>query len=316
MTIAAKTFLQASRARLTLRFVSAMPIALVIAAMALSLPASPAFANAADSAESFTVAGISRVKRSAPARAASAAGSSSTRASAPLVTTSSTAPGNAGYVHFFIITGPDGEPETEVGIELPGDRIAWSFPGLGVAVSPFIAAGAITARGKSYDVQHIYGIRPFPDDRSMRLLQQALAQRIAPWLEQKTPFCGEEQRSNEFCVTCLGFVLRVLFPGATMRAPALPADFRGARSDLYTTEDLLMYLAGVPVDAPPTTRLKRIASLSAPESLREELERIAGDIDAAHAAKQMAAAAAAAKTRARPALSVDLPKRVLPRRRS
>jgi hypothetical protein len=313
MTNAANKFLHASRTALSLRSFCCKFI--FASALIAALPAAPALPNTAASAESLSVAGISRVKRSAAPRAA-AVGGWSARANAPLVTTASTAPGNAGYIHFFIITGPDGEPETEVGVELPGDRIAWSFPGLGVVVSPFIAAGSIMARGKSYEVEHVYGIRPFPDDRSMRVLQQELAQRIAPWIERKTPFCGEE-RANELCVTCLGFVLRVLFPGGPgALAPALPADFRGARSDMYTTEDLLMYLSGVPIDAASNARMKRIASLSAPEGLRDELERIAGDIDASRAARQTAAAAAAAKTRARPGLSVDLPKRVLPRRRS
>jgi hypothetical protein len=221
-------------------------------------------------------------------------------------------------VHYFVITGPDGEPESQIGIELPGDRIAWSFPDLGVAVSPFIKAGAINANGKSYEVEHLYAIRPFPDERSMRVLQQELLTRVTAWLDDKTPYCDEERRATGLCVSCLGFVLRVLYPGAGPLLPAMPADFKSARKNLYTTEDLLLYLTGVPVDGPPRARLKHIESLAVPSSMREELVRIAGEIDA-HAiasAKQNMPAAAAAKSRPAAPAIVDLPKRVLPRRRS
>ena len=68
------------------------------------------------------------------------------RSDMPIVTVSTTGDGQAGYVHYFVITGPDGEHESQVGIELPDHRIAWSFPELGVLVSPFIASGVDHSR--------------------------------------------------------------------------------------------------------------------------------------------------------------------------
>src|SRR5258708_3524619 len=61
------------------------------------------------------------------------------RATAPVVAVNGPAPGQAGFVHFFIVraAGTD-EWETQVGIEMPDQRIAWSFFELGVVVSPFM----------------------------------------------------------------------------------------------------------------------------------------------------------------------------------
>ena len=198
--------------------------------------------------------------------------------SGDLTTVSRSAPGQSGYVHYFVITGPEGEPETQVGIELPGDRIAWSFPELGVSLLPFISAGQITANGKSYNVEHLYGIRPFPDKESMAKLRRELDRRVGRLLENKTPYCDEATPSTELCVSCLGFVLRVLYPGSAPAQFAFPADFKGVRSDVYTTEDLLMYLAGVSIDRARAARLKRVESLKVPLSMREELVRIATEV--------------------------------------
>lgn len=221
-------------------------------------------------------------KRASPApRSVAPARTLLSRGAAPLVTVSKTGPNQAGYIHYYVITGPDGEPETQVGIELPGDRIAWSFPDIGVEISPFVSSGQIVAGGKSYEIEHLYGIRPFPDDESMSTLRRHLDSRVNWWLDQKTPYCDEERPSSRLCLSCLGFVLRVLFPGTSPALPALPADFHSARRNLYTTEDLLLYLTGVPVDAAPPIKLTRIDSLAVPEILREQLVRIASE-PAAH----------------------------------
>jgi hypothetical protein len=263
-----------------------------------------------------TIAAIARTRRNSEPPPDRAFAESTSRANTPVVATAWTYSDNVGYVHFFVITGPDGERETEVGIELPGDRIAWSFPGLGVVVSPFIKTGVLTAGAKSYDVAHQYGIRPFPDDRSMRVLQQALAQRIAAFVRDKTPYC-EENRASDECVTCLGFVLRVLFPGPAFASRALPPDFRSARTDLYTTEDLLLYLAGVPVEAPPAARLKRIESLALPANMRADLQRITRADDAARpAAATETAAAPSRKMPRKPPTIGDVLRRLLPGGRS
>ena len=81
---------------------------------------------------------------------------------------------------------------------------------------------------------------------------------------------------------------------------------------MYTTEDFLLYLAGVPVDAPPRVRQKRIEALDVPDVMREELVRISGEVDAI----QAAAPKEAPKARSAPPATVDVPKRVLTRRRS
>jgi hypothetical protein len=228
---------------------------------------------------------------------------------------SRTAPGQAGYVHYFVITGPDGEAETQVGLELPGDRIAWSFPEIGVSVSPFIAAGQITANGKSYEVEHLYGIRPFPNEDAMVRLRRDLDTRVRAWLDDKTPYCDEEHPSNRLCLSCLGFVLRVLYPGVTGMLPALPADFRSARKNMYTTEDFLMYLAGVRVDGARQARLKRIESIKVPEAMREELVRIATEVvtDSTAVARTGAPRPALAKPRSTGRPMALSPKRTLSR---
>ena len=72
------------------------------------------------------------------------------------------AAGQAGYVHYFVITGPDGETETQVGIELADGRVVWSFPEAGVFVSPFMAWGSVTIGATRYDVEHLFGVASVP----------------------------------------------------------------------------------------------------------------------------------------------------------
>ena len=226
--------------------------------------------------------------------------------------------GQAGYVHYFVITGPDGEPESQVGIELPNDRIAWSFPGLGITISPFIKSGAIIANNTVYEVEHLYGLRPFRDDAALRGLQRDLAERVAWWLDRQTPHCDEERPSNQFCVSCLGFVLRVLHPGTSPAVTSFPPDFKSARRNVYTTEDLLMYLAGVRIDSPREQRLSQIAALRIPETMRTQLVRIATSDDAAGSASSDLLRPRAARAKQRPVgrSAVQSPKRSAPHRRS
>lgn len=100
----------------------------------------------------------------------------------PLVTATGTGAGQAGYVHYFLIGSPDDALEIQVGIELPDQRIAWSFPDPGAVASPFIESGVTPAGGKDYELFHLYGIRPFPDDGAMAALRRELADRLQPWL--------------------------------------------------------------------------------------------------------------------------------------
>lgn len=214
-------------------------------------------------------------ERAASAKRAPVRAPAITRLNAPVVTVSAPAPGQEGYIHWFLITGPDNEPETQVGIELADGRIAWSFPSAGVEIAPFIASGRLMAGGKPYEVQHLYGIKPFPDERAMTALRRTLGSRVQRWLDQRTPYCDEETAGDGRCVSCLGFVLRVLYPGSSPAYPVLPSDFRSARRDLYSTEDYLLYLAGVRPDRSRAAKMKRIDTLAIPDALREDLVRIA-----------------------------------------
>lgn len=206
-------------------------------------------------------------------------------ARAPVGIATTTGPGQSGYVHFFIIETADGERETQVGIEMPDGRIAWSFPEVGVAVVPFIEAGEIEVNGRVYAVRHRYGIRPFPGERAMQVLRQELPQRVLPWVEDATPYCNTTESPPHLCVSCLGFVLRVLYPGRTPAYPALPMDFRNAGSNpWYSTDDLLLYLAGLHTVSKADARVKRIEALALPPALREDLLALAGPVDAGNAA--------------------------------
>ncbi|MGZ8230068.1 MAG: hypothetical protein ACXW2A_09590 [Burkholderiales bacterium] len=187
--------------------------------------------------------------------------------------------GQAGYIHFFVITGPDNEPETQIGIELADGRIAWSFPEAGVSVSPFPASGTVMVGSTQYQIEHLYGLKPFRDEASMVALRRELPARMAPYVEENTPYCDESGDSARFCMSCLGFVLRVIYPGTSRGFPALPGDFRSAQGGRYSTEDLLLYLAGVPLNASRTARARRIQALAVPDSLREELTRISSSLE-------------------------------------
>lgn len=250
-----------------------------------------------------------------PAAVQRAAAESSARP-ADIAVVSGTRPGQTGYIHYFIITGPDGEPESHVGLELPGDRIAWSFPGAGVTIVPFMKSGSIVADGKPYDIEYLYGLRPLRDDEALRGFQRVVADRVAWWIDQKTAYCDEERPSNSLCVSCLGFVLRVLYPGLSPLLPSLPSDFRSARRNIYTTEDLLLYLAGVRIDVPREARLKRIAALDVPDALREELTRLASADGIENANVSSGAEPKPSVTRSRGRSFVTSPRRPAPKRGS
>lgn len=224
-----------------------------------------------------------------------AARAAATRADKPVVTAMAPAAGQAGYVHFFLVQLPDEALEVQVGIELPDQRIAWSFPGLGVTISPFIEAGTVRAGDAEYDVWHLYGIRPFPDDASMAALQKQLVARVQPWLEARTPYCVNEARRGR-CMSCLGFVLRALFSVRADGYPALPREFaRAGAASIYTTRDLLLYLTGMLELPTRQARLQRIARLTLPDDLREDLEEIVYSAGATE--KQAAARPARVGTR-------------------
>ncbi len=244
----------------------------------------------------------------------------STLANTPVVAVTGVGPGQAGYVHYFLLKLPEGDEETLVGIELPDQRIAWSFPELGVVVSPFIGTGFVEAGGKQFEVQHLYGLRPFPDDESMRRLQAQLMTRVTLWVEDATPYCNlPGPPPGQFCMSCLGFALRVIFPGPTPEYPVVPRDFpRTSRDTYHTTEDLLLYLVGLHRLRGNAARLKRIDDLALPASLREEAIRLVNETTPKEAvAVADAAPARSAKTRpgVRPSLK-NGPERLPQRKRA
>lgn len=195
--------------------------------------------------------------------------------SLPVAVASATGVNQAGYVHYWLITAPDGEEEIQVGIELPDQRIAWSFPGLGVHITPFMAAGEVDAGGRMFRVKHLYGLRPFANDTMMRTLRGNLLRRVMPLVKREVPYCELNGVTPGLCMSCMGFVSQVLFPGRTPEYASFPRNFTRVDGEEYhTTEDLLLYLTGLHVLTTDAARKKRVAAIGGPPELQEELARL------------------------------------------
>lgn len=243
---------------------------------------------------------VAAAPKSPPGNARAASPGAGTRADKPVITATAAGAGQAGYVHYFLLRMPDDTLEIQVGIEMPEQRIAWSFPDLGVVISPFIESGIVPAGGKDYEVWHLYGIRPFPDDVAMAVLGRELTNRIQPWVKAAIPYCENDgPRSN--CMSCLGFVLRVLFPGRYGDYPSMPRDFwRAGTASKYTTKDLLLYLTGMLDLQTREARFQRIARLTLPDNLREDLEELVYAMGALETAPAANAAAPQNSSQKRP----------------
>ncbi len=227
---------------------------LVCAALALSI------AHSAD---------LSR--QSAPPAAQSAT-QPATPAREPRVSAvTSNGPGQAGYVHYFLITHADDSLEYHVGIELEDQRIAWSFPNAGVIVSEFVKKGVILANGMPFKIEHLHGIRPFSGDAQMRVLQKELTARVAQWVDDETPYCLLRTPGQRFCLSCGDFVVRILFPGVSPLVPALPRDFTSVSGLGYTTDDLLLYMTGLHNLPDKKSQLERLATLGLPANMRDDI---------------------------------------------
>lgn len=237
-------------------------------------PAQAAYRSTVAALSPAAVALPSRVKpRAAPVRPLPA----EVVKALPVVT--ATGIGQTGYVHYWVITAPDGEEEIQVGLELSGGRIAWAFPELGVQVVPFIAEGEVDARGQRFRVQHLYGLRPFADDAAMRVFREQVEHRVAYWIDNETAYCYSGTREREICLSCMGLVMQVLFPGKTPAHPAVPQDFPRIGGDLqYSTEDLLLYLTRLHLLPGEAARRQRIAVMGGPPALREELTRLSAQL--------------------------------------
>jgi hypothetical protein len=203
----------------------------------------------------------------------------------------------AGYVHYWLITAPDGEQETQVGIELPDQRIAWSFPGLGVHIAPFIAEGEVDANGRIFQVKHLYGLRPFANDTAMRSLRSSLMRRVTPLVRNGVPYCELNGVTPGLCMSCMGFVSQVLFPGRTPEYANFPSSFTRVDGESYhTTEDLLLYLVGLNNLPTHAARQRRLDAIGGPPELQEELARLTAKL--AEPPVALAAAKVPAKRRA------------------
>lgn len=216
-----------------------------------------------------------------PVSKAATAPAAGTRGRLPLRAVSGPGAGQAGYVHYFLLRMPDESLEVQVGIELEDQRIAWAFPDLGVVVSAFPDGDSLQAGERSYGIWHLYGLRPFPEDATMQRLQKALPGRIAPWIRAGIPYCLDDAAQGN-CMSCIGFVLRTLFPGRGSNAyPDMPRDFwRTRMGSRYTPNDLLLYLAGM-LDLPNrNARLQRLNRLELPPDLRLDLEDLVHAIGA------------------------------------
>lgn len=240
-----------------------------VTALALAAACSVVHANAPPNGQ--TAFGARTI--TLPSKPATAQTPAVTRGNAPLHTATGVAPGQAGYVHYFLLRMPDDTLEIQVGIELEDQRIAWSFPALGVVISPFLNGETLQAGDKNYDVWHLYGIRPFPGNAAMVRLRKELPGRINPWIKAGIPYCLDDSPQGK-CMSCIGLVLRALFPGSG-GYPNMPRDFwRTGVAARYTPNDLLLYLTGM-LDLPDrNTRLQRIARLALPADLREDLEEL------------------------------------------
>lgn len=196
------------------------------------------------------------------------------RARASVVAVTGPGAGQSGYVHYFLLRLPDGAIEHQIGIETEEGNIAWSFPDIGVIVSPFIYDGAIEAAGKSYEVTHLYGVRPFPDEASMAALRKALPARVGKLTERAVSYC-ENDGPQSACMSCLGFVMRVLFPGRNDDYPEVPRDFAArVTAERYTTHDLLLYLTGLLHLPTREARLQRLNRLTVPDQMRADLQTL------------------------------------------
>lgn len=203
------------------------------------------------------------------------------RDSSPVVAVNGTGAGQTGYIHFFIVRAGSGEWETQVGIEMPDQRIAWSFFELGVVVSPFMQYGYVPANRKLIEVQYLYGVRPFPDEASMGMLRAELEARVLPYAEAETPYCIVRGPSDAPCLSCLSFLMRVMFPGTSQ-------DHARAQKTIFTTDDLLLYLAGVHSLRDRSARLQRIDELALPADIREDVVRMVNSTDIANGGETIA----------------------------
>lgn len=259
------------------------PLLAILLGMACSAPAHASLSASAPAGSaaleySRFVRAISAAREAVPATKqgenAARVRADGARARAPVVAVTGPGAGQAGYVHYFYLRLPDDTVEYQIGIETEDGRIAWSFPDLGVVVSPFVYEGYIEAGGKAYEVMHLYGVRPFPDEASMAALRKALPARVSKLTERRVSYCDNDGPQSS-CMSCLGFVMRVLFPGRKDDYPEVPRDFAArVTAERYTTHDLLLYLTGLLHLPTREARLQRLKRMAVPDQMRADLQTL------------------------------------------
>ena len=193
-------------------------------------------------------------------------------------------PGQAGYIHYFVITHPDNTLEDHVGIELEDQRIAWSFPGAGVMVSEFIKSGELQINHTTYRIEHLHGLRPFKSERDMQTLRADLTRRVAFWIDDETPYCVFRQPGMPFCLNCGDFVTRILFPSPDPLMVAFPEELARSGARLSTPDDLLLYMLGLYNLPDASSQMARLAAMNLPESLRHDVQQMLLELETAVAA--------------------------------
>jgi len=209
----------------------------------------------------------------------------------------SVAADQAGYVHYFRITHPDNTLEDQVGVELDDQRIAWSFPGVGVIVSEFVKDGPLHVAGVTYRIEHLHGLRPLKSERDMQLLRRDLTRRVAFWVDDETPYCVFRQPGEPFCLNCGDFVARIIYPGTNPLMVGLPNDFIRTLSKMPTADDLLIYMLGLHNLPDASSRIAQLANMEMPNSLRTDVLEMLQPGSTAISSAETAAAANAANQR-------------------
>lgn len=197
-----------------------------------------------------------------------------TSASSSFHAVTNVAAGQAGYVHYFLITHPDNTLEDHVGIELEDQRIAWSFPGAGVMVADFIKSGELHVGQSTYRIEHLHGLRPHRSEQDMQILRNDLARRVAFWVDDETPYCVFRQPGMPFCLNCGDFVARILFPSTNPLMVALPEELTRTGANLSSPDDLLLYMLGLHALPDAPSRMARLAVMDLPESLRHDIQEM------------------------------------------
>ena len=113
----------------------------------------------------------------------------------------------------------------------------------------------------------------------MRSLRSRLSSQVSLLVNRRVPYCELNGLTAELCMSCMGLVSHVLFPGRTPEYADYPRNFpRIEGAEYHTTEDLLLYLTGLHLPGTEAAQQRRLAALGGPPALREELLRLTAQL--------------------------------------